>query len=85
MTQNGNAYDAIVVGGGHNGLVSAAYLARAGLAPTRSATSAIRVSLKPRSAISVAAAASIWSRRTSATASPCSRAAIGPLSRVRFL
>ena len=24
-------YDAIVVGGGHNGLVSAAYLARAGL------------------------------------------------------
>ena len=27
----GNAYDAIVVGGGHNGLVSAAYLARAGL------------------------------------------------------
>jgi phytoene dehydrogenase-like protein len=26
-----NAYDAIVVGGGHNGLVSAAYLARAGL------------------------------------------------------
>ena len=27
----GNTYDAIVVGGGHNGLVSAAYLARAGL------------------------------------------------------
>jgi phytoene dehydrogenase-like protein len=27
----GNAYDAIVVGGGHNGLVSAAYPARAGL------------------------------------------------------
>src|SRR3954471_7374311 len=26
-----NSYDAIVVGGGHNGLVSAAYLARAGL------------------------------------------------------
>ena len=24
-------YDAVVVGGGHNGLVSAAYLARAGL------------------------------------------------------
>ena len=29
----GNTYDAIVVGGGHNGLVSAAYLARAGLHP----------------------------------------------------
>ena len=27
----GNAYDAIVVGGGHNGLVAAAYLAKAGL------------------------------------------------------
>jgi phytoene dehydrogenase-like protein len=27
----GNAYDAIVVGGGHNGLVAAAYLARSGL------------------------------------------------------
>ena len=27
---NANAYDAIVVGGGHNGLVAAAYLARAG-------------------------------------------------------
>ncbi|MFL6003464.1 MAG: FAD-dependent oxidoreductase, partial [Nocardioides sp.] len=26
-----NEYDAIVVGGGHNGLVCAAYLARAGL------------------------------------------------------
>ena len=25
-----NAYDAIVIGGGHNGLVAAAYLARAG-------------------------------------------------------
>ena len=25
-----NAYDAIVIGGGHNGLVSAAYLARSG-------------------------------------------------------
>ncbi|MEZ4458053.1 MAG: NAD(P)-binding protein, partial [Gemmatimonadales bacterium] len=27
---NANRYDAIVVGGGHNGLVAAAYLARAG-------------------------------------------------------
>ena len=26
-----NKYDAIIVGGGHNGLVNAAYLARAGL------------------------------------------------------
>ena len=26
-------YDAIVVGGGHNGLVAAAYLARGGLKP----------------------------------------------------
>ena len=25
-----NVYDAIVIGGGHNGLVAAAYLARAG-------------------------------------------------------
>ncbi|MCW2559250.1 MAG: FAD-dependent oxidoreductase, partial [Mycobacterium sp.] len=25
-----NSYDAIVIGGGHNGLVSAAYLARSG-------------------------------------------------------
>jgi phytoene dehydrogenase-like protein len=28
--QEGRSYDAIVVGGGHNGLVSAAYLARSG-------------------------------------------------------
>ena len=28
--QSGQAYDAIVIGGGHNGLVAAAYLARAG-------------------------------------------------------
>src|SRR5262249_28814593 len=28
---NGNSYDAIVVGGGHNGLTNAAYLAKAGL------------------------------------------------------
>ncbi|HEU4572510.1 MAG TPA: hypothetical protein VFR93_07465, partial [Candidatus Limnocylindrales bacterium] len=28
-TSGSNAYDAIVVGGGHNGLVTAAYLARA--------------------------------------------------------
>ena len=27
-------YDTIVVGGGHNGLACAAYLARSGLAPT---------------------------------------------------
>jgi flavin-dependent dehydrogenase len=31
MSSNGSAYDAIVVGGGHNGLTAAAYLARAGL------------------------------------------------------
>ena len=30
-TSDGRAYDAVVVGGGHNGLVAAAYLARAGL------------------------------------------------------
>jgi len=30
MTTNSNAYDAIVVGAGHNGLTAAAYLARAG-------------------------------------------------------
>ena len=29
----GGTYDAIIVGGGHNGLVTAAYLARAGLKP----------------------------------------------------
>src|SRR6476659_473718 len=45
-------------------------MTRAGLAPTRLATSAMRVSENPRSAISCAAAASIWSRRASAT--PCS-------------
>ena len=28
---NANTYDAVVIGGGHNGLVAAAYLARAGL------------------------------------------------------
>jgi len=27
---NSSKYDAIVIGGGHNGLVNAAYLARAG-------------------------------------------------------
>jgi phytoene dehydrogenase-like protein len=31
LTQPSSGYDAIVVGGGHNGLVTAAYLARAGL------------------------------------------------------
>ena len=31
MSSNGSAHDAIVVGGGDNGLTTAAYLARAGL------------------------------------------------------
>ncbi|MFA6575865.1 MAG: NAD(P)-binding protein, partial [Nocardioides sp.] len=31
MSTRHQEYDAVVVGGGHNGLVSAAYLARAGL------------------------------------------------------
>jgi len=30
-TSDRRAYDAVVIGGGHNGLVAAAYLARAGL------------------------------------------------------
>ena len=30
-TSESRAYDAVVIGGGHNGLVAAAYLARAGL------------------------------------------------------
>src|SRR6266550_8238105 len=30
-TSNHRMYDAVIVGGGHNGLVAAAYLARAGL------------------------------------------------------
>ena len=31
MSSTSNQYDAIVVGGGHNGLTNAAYLAKAGL------------------------------------------------------
>src|SRR3954466_13366621 len=31
MSSNGRVFDAIVVGGGHNGLTAGAYLARAGL------------------------------------------------------
>ncbi|HYZ46972.1 MAG TPA: FAD-dependent oxidoreductase, partial [Actinomycetota bacterium] len=31
MTQPSGSYDAVVIGGGHNGLVCGAYLARAGL------------------------------------------------------
>jgi phytoene dehydrogenase-like protein len=30
MTRSNGRYDAIIIGGGHNGLVTAAYLARAG-------------------------------------------------------
>ena len=30
MTTRSGRYDAIIIGGGHNGLVNAAYLARAG-------------------------------------------------------
>ena len=31
MSSNGHVFDAIVVGGGHNGLTTGAYLARAGM------------------------------------------------------
>ena len=31
MSGRGDTYDAVIVGGGHNGLVCAAYLAKAGL------------------------------------------------------
>ncbi|MCB0009559.1 MAG: NAD(P)-binding protein, partial [Anaerolineales bacterium] len=31
MSEMNNQYDAIVIGGGHNGLINAAYLAKAGL------------------------------------------------------
>src|SRR5947209_19991942 len=31
MNRRGGSYDAVVIGAGHNGLVAAAYLARAGL------------------------------------------------------
>src|SRR5437764_8065623 len=31
MTSNGRVFDVIVVGGGHNGLIASAYLARAGM------------------------------------------------------
>src|SRR2546421_765852 len=31
MSRRGSSYDAVVIGAGHNGLVAAAYLARAGL------------------------------------------------------
>ena len=35
-----DSYDAIVIGAGHNGLVCAAYLARAGLRPSSSSAAA---------------------------------------------
>jgi len=35
MKQHCNVYDAIIVGGGHNGLVAASYLAKAGKKLTR--------------------------------------------------